>query len=84
MFLAFSTFEFGKSMMLCHNDTNHCNILQGHFLVLAAYQVQLLTKREIFHAAFYNSNMLKLEWSPFLKYLIKAELLQLKTQSLFA
>ena len=49
---------------LCHNDTNHCNIHQGHLLVLAAYQVQLLTKREIFHAAFYNSNMLKLEWSP--------------------
>jgi hypothetical protein len=52
---------------LFHNDTNHCNIPQGQFLVLTAYQVQPLTTREIFHAAFYNSNMLKLEWSPFVK-----------------
>ena len=63
-FLSVNANQFETNLMmsnnLFHNDTNHCNIHRGHFLVLTAYQVQLLTTREIFHAAFHNSNMLTL------------------------
>ena len=84
MFLAFSTFGFGKSMMLCHNDTNIVISSKSIFLFKQPIKSNFWQNVKYFMLFFIIQTCWNLSGHHFQKYLIKAELLQLKPQSLFA